>query len=325
MMNVTTKQEILEILKMPEAEFNDTVRKAAKEIYADTGANTIIVTAMLGYDNFCKNQCTYCGMRASNRELKRYRLARDDVRAAVDAVSGLGLSRLFLISGDDPRYSFDDIVAMVAYGREQGIFMTLAAGEMSIDRFRSLADAGLDEYVLKFETSNREIFSKIKPSTTYDARMECIEYIKGSTMKLGSGNIIGLPGQTMEDVAEDILLMKDLEISWAPIVPYMPVPGTPLAREGGRGSLETTMKEISLLRIMMPGVNITAQQPGEDVKNGLGDTRGNLNALQSGANMLFVDMLPVALAQEFNVIKNRNIQGMEKIFTLAELSGMNCH
>lgn len=321
-MKIETKAEVLDALKMPYGEFNDTVRAAAKELHKVRNFDRVIVKALLGYDNICKNRCTYCGMRAGMTGLKRYRMDIDDVKKSEDCVKNLGINRIFLISGEDPKYDFKNILSMVEYGKSLGLIVSLAAGELSPDQFRALESAGLDEYVLKFETSNRELFAKIKPTADYDKRMASIELIKNSKMALASGNIISFPHQTLEDIADDIMLMKQLEISWAPIIPYMPVPNTPLALEGGRGSLEITMKEISLLRIMMPTVNITGQQPGEDPKNGLADVQGNLNALNAGANVLFVDMLPQTLVKDFSVISNRMIAGIENVDKLVTLSGM---
>lgn len=322
-MKIQTKPEVLEILKMPYEEFNKTIRPKAKEIHINSNNNSVNVTALFGYDNICKNQCTYCGMRAGNSGLKRYRIGIDDVKKMEESLEKIDIKRIFLISGEDPKYDFKDILSMVEYGKKLGLFVSLAAGEFSIDKYKALEEVGLDEYVLKFETSDKDMFAKIKPSTTFENRMKCIEYIKNSSMELGSGNIIGLPHQTLEQVADDLMLMRELNISWAPVIPYMPVPNTPLAKEGGRGSLEITMKEISILRIMMPKVNVTAQQPGEDMKNGLSDVQGNLNALNAGANMLFVDMLPQNIVKDFNVIDNRMIKGVENVNRLVQLSGMN--
>lgn len=321
-MKINSKREILDILEMPYQEFNDTVKKQAKEVDKSHNDDKITVTALLGYDNICKNQCLYCGMRAGYPGLKRYRMELDEIYKAEEAVKRLGVKRMFFISGEDPKFDFEKILSMVRYAKKLSLFVSLGAGEFSEEQYKALEAEGLDEYVLKFETSNKDLFTKIKPSTTFEKRMECIDIIKNSKMKLASGNIMGFPHQTLEDIAEDIMLMKELEISWAPVIPYMPVPNTPLAKEGGRGSLETAIKEISILRIMIPSVNITAQQPGEDAKNGLSDFNGNLNALNSGADTLFVDMLPQTLVKDFNVISNRVIKGVDALKDLAEASGM---
>lgn len=318
---ITTKQEILEHLTMPENEFKATVMSEAKKVYTRSG-NRIIITAMLGYSNICRNQCAYCGMRAENKKIRRYRLSLTDIKNTIEAAAASGFERLFLISGEDPDYKLDNLLEIIVHGKKHGLFLSLAAGEMPYEHYDAFEDAGLDEYVLKFETTDRNLFSKIKPTGTFDGRMKCIEYIANSTMKLASGNITGLPGQNLDSIADDILMMKALNISWAPVVPYMPVPGTPLAENNSRGSLDIILKEISILRLMLPEVDITAQQPGEDIKNGFGDVEGNLNALNAGANMLFTDLLPAALAGEFKVIDNRNVEGMERIADLADLSAM---
>ena len=321
-MKITEKSEILDILHMPYAEFERTVKKEAREVQRVENGDRLVVTSLLGYDNVCRNRCTYCGMRAGFRGLKRYRMDLSDIKKSEEEVRRLGINRIFLISGEDPKYDFGSVLSMVTYGKKLGLIISLAAGELEPDRYRELEAAGLDEYVLKFETSDKEMFAKIKPTANFENRMKCIGFIKKSRMQLASGNIIGLPHQTLEQVADDILLMKELEISWAPIIPYMPVPGTPLAQEGGRGSLETTLKEIAILRIMMPHVNITAQQPGKKIENGLADVDGNLDALSAGANVLFVEMLPSSLVNDFNVISHRMISGLENVNRLLSLSGI---
>ena len=102
----------------------------------------------------------------------------------------------------------------------------------------------------------------------------------------------------------------------------MPAPSTPLAAEGGPGSIDTAQREIALLRVMMPEILITAQQPGSDLRQGLGGEEGNLGALRAGANILFADYLPEAKARAFSVINERNIAGIEHIRKMARLSGM---
>ncbi len=306
---------------MPFKDFNKNIRPMAKEIYRKSG-NSIVPVAMLGYSNICRNRCAYCGMNAGNRSIKRYRIPQDDILSTVKAAARSGIKRFFLISGDDPNYNFPDLYKIIEYGKSLNLYITLAAGELDNEQLQSLENAGLDEYVLKFETTDNELFRKIKPDSSLKKRMDAINLIKNGSMELASGNITGLPEQSLESIADDIIFMKALEVSWAPVVPYMPVPGTPLAEGNSRGSLEIILKEIAILRLMIPSVNITAQQPGDDIKNGFGDIQGNLNALNAGANMLFVDMLPSTLAGEFKVIENRNVEGLERISKMAEMSGM---
>jgi biotin synthase len=236
---------------------------------------------------------------------------------------GLGFRRIFLISGEDPGYEFDSILSIVEALSEIGFFISLALGALAKVQYGELKAAGAGEYVLKFEMSQREVFNRLKPSSDFDERMRSIGWVKESGLLLASGSIVDYPGQTADQLAEDVLLTRDLGIHWAPVIPYMPAKGTPLALEGGAGSTDLNLKVISILRIMMPGIRITAQQPGKDSQKGLADPEGNLDALGAGADMLFADMLPDALAKNFSVVDNRITLGLEHIRTMAEKSGMS--
>ena len=320
-MTINGRNEILEILRMPEDGFRETVIPEAKKTAERTLHRTLRVTAMMGYTNICKNNCLYCGMRAGNPSIPRYRTPPEQVTERFLEAAGQGYGRAFLIAGEDPLYGFDNLLSIVRALKERGMYVSLACGEYEKNRYEELADAGTDEYVLKFEMSDPESFNRLNPSTTFGKRMKAIETIRSLGMKLASGNIVDWPGQTTEELAEDILLMKELGISWAPIIPYLPAAGTPLAQEGGRGRLSVLYREIALLRLMMPDVHITAQQPGEDLKKGLADPEGNLAAVRAGADLLFFDLLPDPQARNFRVIDDRNISGPEHVFRLAEDSG----
>lgn len=313
-------QEILEILAMPEEVFRRDIMPQAYDAFLQQGGK-LIATPMLGYSNVCKNQCLYCGMRAGNK-VPRYRIPPEDVVATVKMARDEGYSRIFLISGEDPKYGYENLLNMVTEIGNMGMYISLAAGEYAPEQYRELKSAGVRECVVKFEMSQPEQFNRLNPSTTFEKRMKAIEAIKDCGLALGSGNIVGYPGQTDRMIAEDILLMQQLEISWAPNIPYMPAAGTPLALEGGPGSILTTLKELAILRLTIPGVKITAQQPGKDLSRGLADPEGNLDAIHAGANLLFCDLLPDAQAQAFRVIDNRNITGSGHIHNIAALSAL---
>lgn len=314
-----TKNEIIEILKLPHEEYTHTVMKEAKGLHESKNGGRLMATAMFGYDNICRNQCLYCGMRASNTAVKRYRILPDDVQTVSRAAREQGFKRIFFVSGEDPKYGFQNLLKIVSDAKSMGFHVSLACGEFSPEEYRQLRDAGTDQCVLKFEMSQPETFNRLNPSTSFSRRMKCIESVKNLGMELASGNIVDYPGQSLEMIADDILLMKELEISWAPIIPYMPAANTPLSLEGGRGSIELNLKEISILRLMMPDIYITAQQPGTDLKEGLAGDEGNLLAINGGADILFADMLPADM--NFSVIDNRVTLGLEHIKHMAEISG----
>lgn len=316
-----SKQELIELLTIPYAEFEQTIRKEAREQYV-RDHNVLYGSAMLGYSNVCKNNCLYCGMRGGNTCLKRYRVAPEDVVAAARTAKEMGFTRIFIISGEDLGYGYENVLQIVRGIKDLGLHLSMACGEFKPEQYEEFAALGADEYVLKFEMSDPDTFNRLNPNTSHAQRMHSIEAVKKSGMKLASGNIVDFPGHTIEQMADDILLMKDLDISWAPIVPYMPAKGTPLAEEGGRGDLTLNLREISILRLMMPNILITAQQPGPDLSRGLGDAEGNLLAIESGANILFADLLPDALVRHFSVVDSRVTLSADHIRRMAEETGM---
>ena len=316
-----TKEQILKILEMPDEAFQKEEMPKAREVKR-LHDNTLYGTAMLGYTNICRNQCLYCGMRASNR-IPRFSLPKEDVLESVMLAKERGFTRVFLISGEDPKHHFADLLWLTERIAGNGMRLSLACGEHERSQFRELADAGAAEYVIKFEMSQKEMFDYMNPSTTFEKRMAAIEAVKDSGMDLASGNIIDYPGQTREMIAQDILLMKELEISWAPVVPYMPTMGTPLQQQGAKpGSRILALKEIAVLRQMMPDIRITAQQPGDDLTKGLADAQGNLDAIAAGADILFCDLLPEAKAQAFRVVDDRKLKNEEHLHKMADESGM---
>ena len=320
-MDLNTKQEILEVLTMPEETFWSQVAPAAREVCQKQFGTSLLVTAMLAYTNICKNQCLYCGMRAGNK-IPRYRMSPEEILPLAQRAREDGLGRMFLLAGEDQNYGFEKLLTLIAGLRQQGYTIALGAGELSRTQYQELHDAGVEEYVLKFEMSHPDSFQRLNPSTTYAKRMGCAQWIKEAGMKLASGNIVDWPGQTLDELADDILLIKALEISWAPNIPYLPAANTPLAKEGGPGRFLLNNKEMAILRLMMPTIKITAQQPGINPKTGLADETGNLNAIACGANLLFCDLLPDAQADAFRPIDQRHVSGLQHCEAVAQLSGL---
>ena len=320
-MPIQTKSELLDLLTLPEDRFWNDVAPAARKTCQDQFGNTLLVTAMLAFTNFCKNQCLYCGMRAGS-QIPRYRMSPEEILPLTQCAWDDGLGRMFLLAGDDRHYGFDQLLNLVSGLKHQGFSIALGVGELERTQYQELHDAGAEEYVLKFEMSHPDSFDRLNPSTDFHKRLQGAQWVKEAGMKLASGNIVGWPGQTLDELADDILLMKELDISWAPNIPYLPAANTPLAKEGGPGSFLLNSKEMAILRLMMPHIKITAQQPGRDLSKGLADEQGNLDAIACGANLLFCDLMTDAKANAFRPIDNRHVSGLAHCQDVADLAGM---
>ena len=320
-MTIQSKQEILETLTMPQQTFWEQVAPAARAVCQAHFGDRLLVTAMLAYTNVCKNQCLYCGMRAGS-PIPRYRIPPEEILALSARAREDGLGRMFLLAGEDRHYGFDRLLTMIEGLRQQGYTVALGAGELEQQQYQELAAAGVTEYVLKFEMSHPDSFQRLNPSTDYHKRLRCAQWVRDAGMQLASGNIVDWPGQTLDELADDILLMQQLEISWAPNIPYLPAANTPLAQEGGPGSFLLNNKEMAILRLMLPTIKITAQQPGINPETGLADETGNLNAIACGANLLFCDLLPEAKAKAFRPIDQRKVSGLAHCEQVAAKTGL---
>jgi biotin synthase len=242
-----------------------------------------------------------------------------DIKKSIGDYKKLGLSRVFIISGESgPRYSAK-LCRIIEHAKLLDLEVNAAAGVFSKSEYRDMKKAGLDIYTLKFESSNEKIFRKSKPDISFEKRMAAISWIKEADLKLGSGNIIGLEDQSVEDLADDIRLMVDLAIDWAPVVPYMPVPGTPMGETTPMGSVELTLRTLALLRIYLPDVRITAGQPTQNSTLGFSDPEGTRNALSHGADLLFVETTPKEVSEQFEVVSSRKLARLDELRTLTSM------
>lgn len=308
-----TYKEIREALSLDDKEFRKKYYPPAIKARERYYGNRIAVAGLIAISNYCRNDCAYCGLRVSNDKVPRYRLSKKEIKKSIDGIRDHGIRRLFLISGEDPGFPVDDVIEVIEFASDQGLSVMLGLGVYPRSVYASMREAGAEFYALKFETSNGEIFAGLKPDITIEERMAAIEDIQGTGMKLGSGNIIGLPEETLDDISADIELMKGLNISWAPVVPYIPAPNTPLGAWQPMGPVGLLLKEIALLRILIPDVLITAGQPSQDSKLGFADPKGTRDAISAGANLLFVDLTPEHRKDAFAITQNRFLHRMEEI------------
>ncbi|MFO7848710.1 MAG: radical SAM protein [Spirochaetia bacterium] len=314
--------EIRTALNREPQEFRELFYKKAVEERARHYGNTIAVSGLLALGNICRNRCLYCGLRGPNSEIKRFRLSLDEIKRSLDGIRKQGIGRLFMISGEDPGRSPEDLVEAVRYASNLGFSVMLGFGVLSTELYGELRDAGASVYALKFETSNPQIFSSLKPDTSFEDRMQEIYEIGKAGLQLGSGNIVGLPGESLDDIAADIELTERLEVTWAPIVPYMPSPSTPLGKTHPMGSVELLLKEIALVRTALPSTLITAGQPTQGSTLGFADPQGTKDAISAGANLLFVDLTPKERREDFAITSHRILPRIESIDRLLEELGL---
>ncbi len=188
--------------------------------------------------NHCVRSCTYCGLRAPNRELARYRMEPDEILGCAREAKRLGYGTVVLQSGEDPALTRAEISGLVRLIKiETGLAVTLSLGERSDEDLAAWREAGADRYLLRFETSDRALFDRIHPALPGRAsdRVALLRRIAAMGYEAGGGVMIGIPGQTLASLADDIELFRALDLDMIGVGPFIPHPGTPLGGGGEEG------------------------------------------------------------------------------------------
>jgi len=252
--------------------------------YAGDGVH---LRGLIEFSNHCRRRCYYCGIRAGNTKVRRYRLTSDQILACARTAVALNYKTIVMQSGEDPAWGPGELAALVEkVKRETALAITLSVGEHTREDYRTLRAAGADRFLLRFETSDRKLFSMLKPDSDYDQRFRCLSWLKDAGFQVGSGVMAGLPGQSAESMADDILLFKKLELDMIGIGPFIANPDTPLGGAGS-GTLDAALRMVALTRIVTKNTHIPAT-----TAMGTLDPQGRQKALQCGANVLMPNISP---------------------------------
>ena len=258
------------------------------------------IRGIIEFSNYCIKNCLYCGLRRDNRNIQRYRMSEDEIIDAAEKAGRLSYRTILLQSGEDNGYSIEslcDIIRKVKLCVDCAV--TLSLGEKSFDDYQTLKNAGADRYLLRFETSSRELFRKLKPDSSYENRLRCLKNLKSIGFQVGSGFMVGLPGQTYEILADDILLLRELELDMVGIGPFLSHHNTPLGNAAS-GTLELALRVLAIIRIVMPDVHIPATTAiGTIEKN------GREKALQCGANVIMPNVTPTKYRKHYEIYPNK--------------------
>lgn len=229
--------------------------RQADEIRAKHVGDTVHVRAILEFSNHCRRQCKYCGLNCKNKKLARYRMEPEEIIYHAALAADAGYRTVVLQSGEDKYYTVDMFCRIVSEIKKTGVAVTLSCGELCRSDLSLLRDAGADRYLLKHETSDAEIYKTLHPCGDLTSRIECLRTLKDLGYEVGSGFMIGLPGQTRETIADDLLLLKEIGCDMAGIGPFLPHPDTPLGNHPA-GSAELCRRAVALARILLPDINL---------------------------------------------------------------------
>lgn len=250
--SVPTKEAIVDLLSLDDF---TPVYEAADRVRAENVGDTVHLRAIIEFSNICKRRCIYCGLNRDNEELPRFRMSHEEIVETAREAVAAGYRTIVLQSGEDPWFTPERLGAIIEDIKKLGVAVTVSSGEMSEEDYAYLKSKGADRYLLKHETADPELYDRLHPCGTLENRTNCLKTIHKLGYETGSGFMIGLPGQTLETIAEDLLLLREIPCQMAGIGPFISNPKTALAGEKN-GDPEMTRRAVAIARLILPEANL---------------------------------------------------------------------
>lgn len=268
--------------------------QTADEIREKNVGSEVHLRGLIEISNYCVRSCAYCGININNQKLDRYRMTAEEIMECVKQAVKFGYGTVVMQAGEDYGLTADFITNIIKRIKaETPLAVTLSLGERSNAELKTWRLAGANRYLLRFETSDQELYNAIHPATDPKRnRLVILEELKAIGYEVGSGIMLGIPGQTYESVANDITLFSKLDLDMIGIGPYIPHPASPLPTKPVTSQVPNselmTYKVIALTRIMCPKANI----PSTTALATLNKANGRELGLTRGANIVMPNLTP---------------------------------
>ena len=280
----------------------------ARKITEENFGKGVFVRALIEISSYCKNNCRYCGLRAANKDAVRYRLTKEDILECCNEAALLGFNTFVMQGGEDVVQNDEWIADVVRSIKElyPNKAVTLSLGERSDEGYALLRSAGADRYLLRHETASEKHYSILHPATMSSAnRKHCLFRLKELGFQVGSGMMVGSPGQSADELVEDLAFLDSLKPAMIGIGPFIPASGTPFANEKA-GSVETVLWLISLLRLRFPKALIPATTALATLCE-----NGTEQGVLAGANVVMPNVTPRGYAKNYTIYDNKKFRDSE--------------
>lgn len=272
------KEELVMLLEG--SEYDESIFAAADRVRKKYCGDEVHLRGLIEFSNICQRNCMYCGLRKDNSRIERYRLEPDQIIEFAHKASLYGYKTVVLQSGEDAYYDVSRMEYIIKGIKKYDMAITISIGEKTEEEYRRYKEAGADRYLLRIETTDEKLYEELDPGMSFQNRKRCLIDLKRLGYEVGTGSLVGLPGQTIESIADDILFFKELNADMIGVGPFIPNQDTPLGNENG-GTFEFTRKVVALVRLLLPDINIPATTAMEAL-----DKNGRVLCLKSGANVV---------------------------------------
>jgi biotin synthase len=305
-------REDIRLLLLSEGEERDLLFKRSAGIKEKYIGNRVWFRGLIEFSNVCTKDCLYCGIRKGNKNLVRYNLTDDEILAAAKFAYDNRYGSIALQSGEVESSSFalriEKLLNRIKELSDGELGITLSVGEQEPEVYKRWYDAGAHRYLLRMESTNAVLYSKIHPLNNkhdFDRRLRCLKNLQDIGYQTGTGVMIGLPFQTPDDLAGDLLFMKEFDIDMCGMGPYIEHIDTPLARTEETllplsERFDLTLKMIAVIRIMMKDINIVAATALQAA-----DPLGREKAIRVGANIVMPNITPGKYRDSYKLYDNK--------------------
>ena len=292
-----------QLLQLIDHEGDDTALfEAADQVRREHYGTDVFLRGLIEFTNYCRNDCYYCGIRRSNRCAERYRLTPEQILSCCDNGYAMGFRTFVLQGGEDPRNTDEAICSLVDQikTRYPDCAVTLSIGEKSRSSYQAYFNAGADRYLLRHETATDAHYRRLHPEElSLENRKRCLFDLKDIGFQVGAGFMVGSPGQTTKELLADLRFLQQLQPDMIGIGPFIPHHETPFAQEKP-GTLELTLRMLSILRLMFPYVLLPAT-----TALGTISPIGRELGLKAGANVMMPNLTPTDARKNYDLYDNK--------------------
>jgi len=309
--------DMMKLINCNESEDMEYLMKKAVQARESVYGRDIYIRGLIEISNICRNDCLYCGIRKSNKNVKRYRLSKEDILSCADKGYKLGFRTFVLQGGEDIFFSDDFLCELISEikGKYRECAVTLSLGERSLESYQKLYEAGADRYLLRHETATKEHYEKLHPTNmSFDNRIKCLEELKSIGYQTGCGMMIGSPYQTDADILRDIRFIEKFRPHMVGIGPFIPHEDTCFAKQPA-GSVNLTLRIMAIIRLMMPNVLLPSTTALATLCKD-----GHRSGIMAGCNVIMPNLSPDYAKDNYTLYNNKANTGTEDALKLALLS-----
>lgn len=306
--NSLNREELITLINQNIESINPQLLDAANKTREAYYGKKVYFRGLIELSNYCKNDCYYCGIRRSNKNAHRYRLTKEEILSCCKTGYDLDFRTFVLQGGEDPYYTDEimtDIVSTIKT-HYPDCAITLSLGEKSYETYKKYFEAGADRYLLRHETATDNHYAKLHPKEmTLENRKKCLYALKEIGFQVGAGLMVGSPYQTVENLVDDLLFLKELDPQMVGIGPFIPHQDTQFAKEKS-GTVDMTILMLALTRLLLPKALLPAT-----TALGTIDPLGREKGLKAGANVVMPNLSPTNVRKDYSLYDNKICTGDE--------------